>query len=712
MDNQRIPVEAAETPKPEMAHVLFMDIVGYTKLPSDVQSRVVQQLRSAVRNTVEFKRARESSSLICIPTGDGMALVFMNNDVCAPIRTSIEIETALRGAAAFELRIGLHTGPVYRVPDINGTECVAGQGINSAQRVMDCGDAGHILMSQVHASFLREFEGFQPYLREVGEAEVKHGVRHALVSYCDGKAGRPTIPSRVLAQSGKKSDLNFQRPVGTVPSPNSNGRRVALIYKRGAEPDETLLRTLEAELQRCGCEVFVDRHLRVGLKWAREIERVLRSSDAVIPLLSPAAVKSEMLALELEISDEAAQAQNGRPRLLPVRVNWEGPLPEGINKILDPIQYVLWRGPADTAAVVAELFAALNEPAASETRRMRALEPPGGAMPLDSAFYVERAHDADCHHAIGQGVSFVLLEGARQMGKTSLLSRGLQKARESGARVACVDLQAFSSSDLASSEAFFITLGTALANQLDLDVFPEDVWRTKSGANENFTRYLRREVLGKLRTRLVWGLDELDRLFSTSFCSEVCGLFRSWHNARASDPEGPWRNLTQILCYATEAHLLIPDLNQSPFNVGVRIPLYDFSDDEVRHLNRVYGEPLADAEITRFQSLLGGQPYLARRGLNELVARNQRLDDLIAIADQDEGPFSDHLKRFLVLISRTPEVLHAVQLALDGRKIPDEATFNRLRASGLMRGPRAADGRFRCEIYQSYLRRHLLNEPK
>jgi hypothetical protein len=308
-------------------------------------------------------------------------------------------------------------------------------------------------------------------------------------------------------------------------------------------------------------------------------------------------------------------------------------------------------------------------------------------------------------------VSFVLLEGARQMGKTSLLSRGLQKARESGARVACVDLQAFSAGDLASSEAFFITLGTALANQLDLDVFPEDVWRSRSGANENFTRYLRREVLGKLRSRLVWGLDELDRLFSTSFCSEVCGLFRSWHNARASDPEGPWRNLTQILCYATEAHLLIPDLNQSPFNVGVRIPLHDFTGDEVRHLNRLYGDPLSVDEIARFLALLGGQPYLTRRGLNELVARKQNLAELVAIADQDEGPFSDHLKRFLVLISRTPEVLQAVRLALVGERVPDEATFNRLRASGLMRGPRAAEGRFRCDIYRSYLARHLIQEP-
>jgi hypothetical protein len=474
-----------------------------------------------------------------------------------------------------------------------------------------------------------------------------------------------------------------------------------------------LLQILEQALEERGCKVFIDRHLRVGLNWAREIERTLRDSDAVIPLLSPRAVTSEMLAYELEIAVEAAQQQEGRPQLLPVRVAWEGPLPEGINKILDPIQYVLWRGPEDTELVMGELTDALCAPAAQAVRRMRALEPPGGAMPLDSAYYIERAQDPECHRAIEQGVSFVLLEGARQMGKTSLLSRALQRARKSDARVACVDLQAFSASDMASSEAFFITLGTALANQLDLDVFPEDIWRPKSGANENFTRYLRREVLGKLRSRLVWGLDELDRLFSTSFCSEVCGLFRSWHNARASDPDGPWRNLTQILCYATEAHLLIPDLNQSPFNVGVRIPLRDFSDEELKRVNLIYGQPLqSEGDLAKFQSLLGGQPYLVRRGLNEFVTRSLSMADLEAIADTEEGPFSDHLKRFLVLITRTPAVLEAVQSALAGRAIADETLFNRLRAAGLMRGSCAAQGRFRCELYRRYLGRHLLHESR
>jgi class 3 adenylate cyclase len=689
-------------PKAEMAHVLFTDVVGYSKRPSDEQSRLIQQLRQVVRNSVEYNRAHDDHSLICLPTGDGMALVFFESDVCAPVRAAIEISAALRKGTDISIRMGLHTGLVYRVPDINGAENVSGAGINFAQRVMDCGDAGHILMSQVHASFLCEFDALRPHLHDLGEAEVKHGVRIQLVNYFDGTAGQAAPPAKLL-HSGKVA-----LPVTKEKRSSSCvGAKVALIYKRNVEPDATLLQALEAELTRQGCEVFIDRHLQVGLNWAREIERALRASDAVIPLLSPTAVTSEMLAFELEIADSAAQQQGGRPRLLPVRINWEGPLPEGLTTILNSIQYTLWRGPEDTATVVAELTAALAEPEPSPTRST-VLEPPGGAMPLDSQYYVERPTDAEFHAAIERRDSIVLVEGARQMGKTSLLSRGLQRARATGARVTCTDFQKLNVSDLTSLESFFITLGTALANQLDLEKFPEDTWRPKSGPNQNFESYLRREVLGSIRRPLIWALDEVDRLFSCPFGSEVFGLFRSWHNARALDPESPWRALTLVICYATEAHLFITDLNQSPFNVGTRVRLKDFGSTEVRYLNELYGQPLkGSGEIERFMQLLGGQPYLVRRGMHEMVVRGIPMAELERLAPTEEGPFADHLKRFLVLLSRNEAALQFLREALSGRQNSDAKLFHRLRAAGLLRGEAPADAAFRCELYAQYLRRHL-----
>lgn len=703
MSEESALVASEQPPKAEMAHVLFTDVVGYSQLASDEQPRVIQQLRQAVRKSAEYNRAHDNHSLISLPTGDGMALVFLESNVCAPVRAAVEISAALRASGGIGVRMGLHTGLVYRVPDINGAENVSGAGINFAQRVMDCGDAGHILMSQVHASFLCEFDALRPHLHNLGETEVKHGVRINLVNYFDGETGNASLPAK-LAGSGKKAVPTI---VETARSPCA-GSKVVLIYKRNTEPDGTLLRSLEVELTKHGCDVFLDRHLRVGLDWAREIERAIRTADAVIPLLSPAAVTSEMLALELEIADEAAQQQQGRPQLLPVRVNWEGPLPDSLTAILNSIQYTLWRGPEDTSSVINELTAAIAEPRRTPVRNTRAVEPPGGAMPLDSRYYIERPTDAEFHKAIARQDSIVLVEGARQMGKTSLLSRGLQRARANGAKVTCTDFQKLNASDLTSLESFFITLGTALANQLGLEKFPEETWRAKSGPNQNFESYLRREVLGNMQKPLVWALDEVDRLFTCPFGSEVFGLFRSWHNARALDPESPWHRLTLVICYATEAHLFITDLNQSPFNVGTRVRLHDFDPAQVQHLNQLYGQPLTHkSEFECFVRLLGGQPYLVRRGLHEMVARPLSMAELEKLAPSDEGPFADHLKRFLVLLSSNEAALQFLRAMIGGKQNGDVKLFHRLRSAGLLRGETPADATFRCELYAQYLRRHL-----
>ncbi|HEU4752071.1 MAG TPA: AAA-like domain-containing protein, partial [Armatimonadota bacterium] len=186
--------------------------------------------------------------------------------------------------------------------------------------------------------------------------------------------------------------------------------------------------------------------------------------------------------------------------------------------------------------------------------RREPLEPVGGAVPLGSPFYVSRSADYEFREAILRGDSIVLVKGARQVGKTSLLARELQQARDAGARVILTDFQLLSEAHLVSADALFQVLGTWIAEQLELDVLPSQVW-DGGGPGLNFRRYMRREVLGRVGTRLVWGLDEVDRLFSCPFASEVFGIFRSWHNERALDPAGPWSRLTLAMGYATEAHL-------------------------------------------------------------------------------------------------------------------------------------------------------------
>ena len=195
------PPESGSSRTLEMAHVLFMDIVAYSRLPMDQQHEALNHLQEAVRETKEFARAQATDQLIRLPTGDGMALVFLG-DVEAPVRCALELHRILRRWPEMQLRMGIHTGPVYRVEDINAQRNVAGGGINIAQRVMDCGDAGHILISKAVADVLDQVSTWKTALCDLGEVEVKHAVRVHLYNLCSQEAGNRKLPQKLqIAQT-------------------------------------------------------------------------------------------------------------------------------------------------------------------------------------------------------------------------------------------------------------------------------------------------------------------------------------------------------------------------------------------------------------------------------------------------------------------------------------------------------------------------------
>src|SRR5271165_1005272 len=200
--------ELASTVAPalEMAHVLFMDIVAYSKLPMEQACDVLSKLQDSVRNTATFARAQRKDRLICLPTGDGMALVFFG-DPESPVCCARELTQALRQHPEIKLRMGIHTGPVYRVADINANRNVAGGGINMAQRVMDCGDAGHILVSNAVAEVLVQLSTWSPFLRDLGEVQVKHGIRVHIYNLHTGEAGNPEMPQKLrTAAAGPRQE--------------------------------------------------------------------------------------------------------------------------------------------------------------------------------------------------------------------------------------------------------------------------------------------------------------------------------------------------------------------------------------------------------------------------------------------------------------------------------------------------------------------------
>jgi TolB-like protein/class 3 adenylate cyclase/Tfp pilus assembly protein PilF len=179
----------------EIAHVLFIDIVGYSKLLMNEQRALLDTLNQIVRGTDEFASAEAASRLIKVPTGDGMALVFYNSPE-APVECALEISRALKEHPELKLRMGVHSGPVSGVIDVNERANVAGAGINVAQRVMDCGDAGHILVSKHVAEDLEQYGHWQPHLHHLGECEVKHGGRVHVVNLYTGELGNPDLPEK------------------------------------------------------------------------------------------------------------------------------------------------------------------------------------------------------------------------------------------------------------------------------------------------------------------------------------------------------------------------------------------------------------------------------------------------------------------------------------------------------------------------------------
>ena len=180
----------------EIAHVLFMDIVAYSRMSLEEQEQTQCRLQEAVRATEDFARAQSANQLISLPTGDGMALVFFA-DAEAPARCALELSRVVGEDPALRLRLGIHSGPVYRVADINANRNVAGGGINIAQRVMDCGDAGHILVSSAVADVLGELRAWRESLHDLGEAEVKHGVKVHIYNLYTDTVGNRHLPQKL-----------------------------------------------------------------------------------------------------------------------------------------------------------------------------------------------------------------------------------------------------------------------------------------------------------------------------------------------------------------------------------------------------------------------------------------------------------------------------------------------------------------------------------
>jgi TolB-like protein/Tfp pilus assembly protein PilF len=196
--------------KLEIGHVLFIDIVGYSKLLITDQSQQLQKLKEIVRGTEQFRLAEAEGKLLRLPTGDGGALVFRNNPE-APVLCAMEISKELKKHPELKVRMGIHSGPVNEITDLNEQANIAGAGINVAERVMDCGDAGHILLSQHVADDLEQYPRWRPYLHDLGTFEVKHGVRVNVANLYSDEVGNPQLPNKLQAVKRRHAQVHWAK---------------------------------------------------------------------------------------------------------------------------------------------------------------------------------------------------------------------------------------------------------------------------------------------------------------------------------------------------------------------------------------------------------------------------------------------------------------------------------------------------------------------
>ncbi|MFV2089973.1 MAG: AAA-like domain-containing protein, partial [Pseudomonadales bacterium] len=466
--------------------------------------------------------------------------------------------------------------------------------------------------------------------------------------------------------------------------------------------------------------------LLVGSKWIERLETELSRADYLIVLLSAESVHSEMVLGEIEMAHRLAEEQDGRPKILPIRVGYKKPFTYPLSHYLDNLNWAEWNTEEDDESLVKAVGMAIGAGGleASEAPTMKLgpsgnteeipvpmasaqpirLEMPEGTMDPQSALYVSRPDDDIALSAVSrQGVTLTI-KGPRQMGKSSLLMRTMAAAAQAGKEVVFLDFQLFDMAALSDAETFYRQFCTWLTDELELEDKVEEFWRRPLGNSQRCTRYVGRHLLKNVEQPVFLAMDEVERVFDTDFRSDFFSMLRSWHNDRAIKPR--WRNLDLALVTSTEPYQLIENLNQSPFNVGEVISLSDFSASQVAKLNGQHGSPLNESQMEDFMALLHGHPYLTRKGLFLVASGRLASDQLMRAAGDEHGPFGDHLRYHLFRLNGQPDLISGFKQVISQQRCPDVSIFWRLRGAGLVRRS-GAQVVARCRLYNDYFKEHL-----
>ncbi len=333
------------------------------------------------------------------------------------------------------------------------------------------------------------------------------------------------------------------------------------------------------------------------------------------------------------------------------------------------------------------------------------LEIPLGVVRPNSPFYIERPADEQLRRQVLGAGTLTTIRAGRQAGKTSLLMRGVQIAKQDKRPVAYLDFQTVEAEYRKTLESLLRHLADKIAYQLKIESHRiGDTWQSSSGAPDKFSRFLEIEVLEQAKAPILLAIDEADQLLDAPYKTDFFGLVRAWDSLRAYDER--WAKLNVAMVISTHPFLLIENTNQSPFNVGLRIELQDFTEAQVSDLNHRHGDPVASEEMPAMMDLLGGHPYLVRQALYTLVDQKLTWDELAKAAVGQQGPFGQHLRFYRNELKQRPELVRAMQQVIAQRRPIEEKALYRLVAAGLVK---EVENNYvcRCGLYEAYFREKL-----
>lgn len=343
------------------------------------------------------------------------------------------------------------------------------------------------------------------------------------------------------------------------------------------------------------------------------------------------------------------------------------------------------------------------------------LEFPEGPVSLNSPFYVERnPAETDCYEALAQPGALICIKAPKQMGKTSLLNRLLAARKKQGERAVRLNLLQAEKAVFSTLDKFLRWFCSYVTQKLKLASHLDDYWDENRGSIVSCTTYFETHLLEKLNTPLVLALDELDRVFQyPEIAKEFLPMLRSWHE-EAKTLE-IWEQLRIVVAYSTEEYVKL-DINQSPFNVGLRVELSEFTQEQVKNLAERHKLECDSDEkqhnlVSDIMEMVGGHPYLVRLALYHLARRDVTLEELLRDAPTDAGIYGDHLRRHLETLKKHPQLeaaLKEIVLTKEPVRIETMLAY-KLYSMGLIKrqGDRCIP---RCELYRQYFRERLGQE--